>query len=256
MKRILSRIFGIAFILAVFIPAAQFPPPKGQINDFAGLLSNETAQSLEAAATDLRQKTGFELAVVTLTNTGEIPIEDVANRLYREWGIGNKKTNEGALLIVLPDRRKVRIEVGYGAEGFLTDLQCNLIIRKIMIPAFKTDQMEAGIATGFWAIVEIAAQNYNVTIPQPQNLPRMRPVREQEGEPISLPGVILIIVIVAFMLMTPFGRAILFGIILSNLLGGGRRYSSGSGFGGGFGGGGFGGFSGGSSGGGGSSGSW
>ncbi|MFH0922409.1 MAG: TPM domain-containing protein [Fibrobacterota bacterium] len=257
MPKILSLLVLLTCPASFAAVGNAFPAPKGLINDFAGLLTQETALSMETAGRELQQKTGFELAMVTMDSTGDTPIEELANRLYREWGIGNKKTNEGALLIVLPDRRMVRIENGYGAEGFLTDLQSNTIIRKIIIPSFKSGQMDAGIAQGFWAIVDIAAQNYGITIERPAHLPRMRPVRKEKREPLPLPAVILLLLLAGFLLMTPFGRAILFGMLLSNMMGGGRRsYSGGSGFGGGFGGGGFGGFSGGSSGGGGSSGSW
>jgi uncharacterized protein len=240
-------------ILAMPVSAAPtFPPLTGRVVDNANLLSAEGTQALSAKLEALEAATGHQVVVVTLPTLQGYEIEDYGYQLGRTWQIGQKGEDDGALLIIAPTERKVRIEVGYGLEGVMTDALSNVIIQQKVLPPFKAGDMEAGIIGGTDAIIaqlsaspeEAAATLKAVSKPS-------RPSKSQID-----PGALIMMIFVLFWVMGGvFGRrrgglgALLPWIILSGSLGGGRSGNDG------FGGGGFGG-GGGSFGGGGSSGSW
>lgn len=132
-------------------PAATslaFPALTGRVVDQAGLLSSADRATLTASLADLEAKTTDQLVVVTLKSLGGTAIEDYGYQLGRRWRIGQKGQNSGALLIVVPAERKVRIEVGYGLEGTLTDAATKLIIENAILPAFRTGDFSGGIKHG------------------------------------------------------------------------------------------------------------
>lgn len=230
--------------------APSFPPLTGRVVDDANILSDETKDRLTAMLSQQEQQTGDQVVVVTLKSLGGYAIEDYGYQLGRAWGIGQKGKNTGALLIVAPSEHKVRIEVGYGLEGDLTDAQSKVIIDEIILPAFKRGDYDAGVLEGTSAILKaIGGATINPNDYEPQTA----------GAPHGSGGggIPMIIIVVLFWLV--FGR-FLWPLFLVNMFGGGRGGWGGGGFGGGFGGGGFGGggFSGGggSFGGGGASGGW
>ena len=145
-------------VLLALSPAAQgqtFPKLSGRVVDEAGLLSPAQEQALTAKLTALEQQSGRQLVVATVAGLQGYDISDYGYRLGRAWGIGSKDKNDGALLIIAPAERKVRIEVGYGLEGILTDALSSQIVRNAITPRFKAEDMPGGIDAGVDAIAKL-----------------------------------------------------------------------------------------------------
>lgn len=130
----------------------SFPPLSGRVVDQARLLSDEREAEITARLEALEADTGDQLVVVTLDSLQDYEIEDYGYQLGRAWGIGNSETDSGVLLIVAPNERKVRIEVGYGLEPILTDALSNQIIQQDILPPFREGGFERGITAGVEAI--------------------------------------------------------------------------------------------------------
>jgi uncharacterized protein len=243
----------VLLICASLAIAQTFPKLTGRVVDDAHLLSAEQAQDISNQLAQLEQDSGRQLVVVTVPDLQGYEIEDYGYRLGRAWGIGSKESNDGALLIIAPKERKVRVEVGYGLEPVLTDALSSVIIQTQILPEFRQGNMAAGIIAGTTAIVS------QLRLPEDQARANAaeaakRP-RDQSG---SIAPLIVWLVIMGFLVLPLFRRR-RFGrsgpvVLWGPGFGGG---SSGGGSFGGFGGGG-GGFSGGggSFGGGGASGGW
>ena len=133
---------------------ADLPPFTGRVVDRADVISTPVEQSLTAKLESLEQKTSDQFVVVTLESLRGKPIEDWGRQLGNGWGIGQKNKNNGALLIVAPKERKVRIQVGFGLESTLTNQQCAEIIDRNILPLFRQGQLEAGIKSGVDEIVD------------------------------------------------------------------------------------------------------
>ncbi|HEX2959289.1 MAG TPA: TPM domain-containing protein [Chitinispirillaceae bacterium] len=221
------------------------PKPSGPIADYAGIVDPGDKQQIYHIAQRLWVQAKIGIVVVTLPEIGDEPIEEVAARLYEKWGIGNARSDEGILLLVSLNPRKVRIETGYGSESYLNDAKVGKIIDTYAIPYFSNGRFSEGIRS---TIMAVAASVGNGNGSNDELLDA-----EPKGAGPQVPSlfkIIFMILAVIFLLGTPIGRAILIAMILS----GGRGGYRGGGFGGGLGGGGFGGgFGGGRSGGGGAS---
>lgn len=243
----------------------SFPPLSGRVVDDAGILSGDAKTRLEAMSYALEQKTTDQLVVVTLKSLQGDTIEQYGYQLGRHWGIGQscanalcpkgKTKNNGVLLIVAPNEHRVRIEVGYGLEGTLTDAQSKLIIENIITPAFRRGDFDGGVLAGSAAILQVLGVE---TKDVDQVLSQQATADQADQDDGQQHGGGLAVIIAIFVIWLVFGRFLWPLFFLGGLGGGGWR---GGGFGGGgFGGGGFGGggFSGGggSFGGGGASGSW
>lgn len=260
----------LAIWLAALAPSAAladptFPTLSGRVVDEARLLQPAARDALVAKLEKLEADTGDQLVVVTLADLQGYEIEDYGYRLGRAWGIGQKDHDTGALLIVAPNERKVRIEVGYGLEPVLTDALSAQIIQTDILPAFRTGGFQRGITQGTDAIIA------QLTLDPAEATARAAAAKPEEaGVPIG--PIILVVLVFLFILIgmirasngggrrrrgSGAGPVVLWSALdaLSRSSGSGR--SGGGGFGGGFGGGG-GGFSGGggSFGGGGASGGW
>lgn len=133
----------------------QFPPLTGRVVDDAGLLSAAAKERIAAWLADFEAETKRQVVVVTVPTLQGLPIEDYGYRLGRFWGIGQKGANTGALLLVAPNERAVRIEVGYGLEGELTDAQSRLIIENDILPQFREGKFERGIEAGTLAMLRV-----------------------------------------------------------------------------------------------------
>ena len=233
------------------------PSTPQLVNDIAGVLSPEQKAALENKLVAIDDSSSNQIAVVILPTLDGYPIEEYAVKLFRDWGIGNMKTNNGVLLLIAINDRKVRIEVGYGLEGAIPDITSSNIINNDIKPAFKVGDYYEGIDKATDNIAKAAVGEYKVA-------------RKKKGKDTG--GSLLLFVIILFVIVAIVGRKggnggsniggggfsdIATGMLLGSLLGGGgRRDGDWGGSGGGFGGGGFGGFGGGSSGGGGASGGW
>ncbi|MGH8378600.1 MAG: TPM domain-containing protein [Gammaproteobacteria bacterium] len=265
---------AISFLAAVLLFAAApafaasnapdagmppFPALTGPVVDTAHLLPADTFNTLSQQLAAYASRTGTQLVVVTLPTLNGYPIDMYGYQLGRHWGIGQKGKNNGTLLIVDAGEKQMRIEVGYGLEGTLTDAQSFEIIHNIITPRFKQGDFAGGIVAGTQAILTVLGNQ--------QEAVQQQKVRNRSGTGF------LIFLIIAFALM-PLIRAIFskggrggpgrpggsgmgwLGWMALGMLGG--SLGRGGFGGGGFGGGGFGGFSGGggSFGGGGASGGW
>lgn len=142
---------GLLLALAVAVPslaAPKFPPLTGRVVDDAGILSPAVEARLTTELAALEQQTGHQLVVATLPTLQGYEIEDYGYQLLRAWGVGRKAEDDGAILIVAPNERKVRIEVGYGLEPVLTDAMSSLIIHRAILPAFREGRFEDGVVAG------------------------------------------------------------------------------------------------------------
>lgn len=155
----MRRFFVAAILLALCGTSAwaapKFPALTGRVVDTAQMLSPTTEQSLNASLAAHEQATSNQVVVVTVTSLQGLAIEEYGYQLGRHWGIGQKGKNNGVLLIVAPKDRQVRIEVGYGLEGTLTDAISSQIIQTIILPQFKRGAMEAGVMDGAQAIQSV-----------------------------------------------------------------------------------------------------
>ena len=240
------RLLVVALAAFVMLTGASWaaitvPPLTGRVVDGADVLSAATKQKLDTLLAEQERQTGNEVVVATLKSLQGQAIEQFGYQLGRAWGIGQKGKNDGAILIVVPNERKVRIEVGYGLEGTLTDAQSKLIIENILLPAFRKNDYDAGILAGTVTILRALGGN-------PSNADSYLPPQEpgksgDDGK--GIPGIFLVLI-----LLLVFGR--FFWPFL--FLGGGHYGGAGHGWGGRRGGGFSGG--GGSFGGGGASGRW
>lgn len=234
---------------------ADFPSPRGYINDFANAIAAEEFQKLDALARALEQKTTAELSVVTLKTTKPYDIQDYSVRLFEKWKIGKAGKDNGVLLLVALEDKKVWITTGYGLEGAIPDARASNIYRNIIVPYFKKGDFSKGILAGSIALVDLAAGEYNTTI---EDLPQLSQqyVKPVQKTPLAsfIEGLFTLLFFILF-----FGFRL--GLFSFLLLGSGRRrggywYAGGlGGNSGGFGGG-FGGFGGGFTGGGGAGGGW
>nr|WP_097460856.1 TPM domain-containing protein [Mangrovitalea sediminis] len=152
------RVWAFALLMLTApwsVAAPQFPALTGPVVDDAHMLSAQAQQQLSAELRAFEQKTTNQLVVVTLPDLQGYTIEDFGYQLGRHWGIGQKEKNNGVLLIVAKKERKVRIEVGYGLEGQLTDALSSRIIQGIILPDFRKGQVSQGIVDGAGAIIAL-----------------------------------------------------------------------------------------------------
>lgn len=240
--------------LAVSAQAPAFPPLTGRVVDDAGILDVQTKALLEAKLADLETNTTNQLVVVTLKSLQGYDIADYGYRLGRHWGIGLKEKNNGALLIVAPNERRVRIEVGYGLEGSLTDAVTRLIIENAILPRFRANDFAGGVTRGVDDIVAVLSG-------QAAEYKQRAAKRPDPSAPAVDLVTVILLLIIAFIVIRSLTGSTLRPSRRRGLWGAGPVLVPGSGGSWGSGGGGFsdsGGFSGGggSFGGGGSSGEW
>lgn len=227
--------------------------PQGYVSDFANVIAPEARQELERYCTQVEKATGAQMAFVTMDTLDGEPVEDVANNLYRQWGIGKKGTDEGLLLLLVVKDRRSRLEIGRGLEPFLTDATSGAMLREMRVSLRTGNYGEAFYSAAHNLGSRIALAK-GVTLDDAAYKPRPR---RQSPTEIPWPVVVGGIVLLLWILKSGGGGGFLTGMLLGNLMGGGGGRGGGGGFGGsGSGGGGFGGFGGGDSGGGGASSDW
>jgi uncharacterized protein len=185
-------IFATIAFVGVSVAELSFPALTGRVVDQAGLLDAAARSRLETKLQELESKTTTQLVVVTLRSLGGYDIADYGYQLGRHWGIGQKGKNNGALLIVVPSDRKVRIEVGYGLEGSLTDAVSRLIIDHAILPRFRAGDFAGGIERGVDDIVQVLSGDADDF----KRRAAERDSRPRGGEGISLFTIVLIILII------------------------------------------------------------
>ncbi len=249
MRQLFRRLFlSFAFLLfcPTFVSALDVPKqPEGYVSDYANLLSDSTRSRLEQSLKDFEEKTGNQVLVATFPGLQGDSLESYSIRLAEAWKPGQKGKDNGVILLIFKEDRKVRIEVGYGLEGVLTDALCKLVIENEIAPRFRAGDYDGGIERAVAAILSATRGEYR---PPGQS-------KRHKGD--FLPILVFLLFISQFLLFL-FRSAKVPSSGFSS-----RGYYRGYG-GGGFSGGGFGGFGGGGGfsgggggfGGGGSSGSW
>jgi len=233
--------------------ALNLPALTGRVVDQANIIQPATRSAIEQKLADLEAKSGIQIAVATVTSLEGQDIEPYANELFRSWKLGEKTKNNGVLLLVAPNEHRVRIEVGYGLEGTLTDALSRVIIANAITPRFKAGDFSGGVSRGVDDIITVLTTDSS----EWQQRPSLRLDNQQTTDPASWLLLFALIFLVAMLIVSRTFRWLFFNTLLNILVSsggarGGGGFSSGGGFGGG------GGFSGGggSSGGGGASGSW
>ena len=254
--------FASLLLLAASLFAVDFGglKPQGYVSDFAGVVDPAAKQQLEAYCASVKAATGAEIALVTLPSLEGEPIEDVANVMFRKWGIGGKANNDGILLLLSINDRRSRLEVGYGIEPVIPDGYAGSVIRE-MRPALRERNYGQALADAARNIGETLAKAKGVQIGVAAPMRRSRP--PSGGFPVEVVFVVGGLILLALISRGRGGRGggggtgnFLMGMLLGQLLGGGGRSRSGGGFGGYDSGDSFGGFGGGDSGGGGASSDW
>ena len=242
-------------MLALIVVLAQvaIPPPRGYVNDFAGVLDALSVQRMEGVITEVRDKTRGEIAVVTLSDLGDRAASDVAVQIGRQWGVGaaaeagDPAKNLGVVVLLVPRKDHqpgtgdIFIATGRGAEGFLTDAAVGRI-RDAMLPLLAQELYGAGLSLAVDLIAQAFGQEFGVTLTTPEYVRPPPTTRPSAPIPIGF-----IIIVVVLLIILSRGRIFLLPFLLSGRGGGwssGRGWGGG-GWGGGRGGGGFGGFGGG-----------
>ena len=216
MQRLLLMIFlpfWLSIVAAAPASALEIPRLQGRVNDHARLLTPEQAAALEAKLRAYEEKTSNQIALLTLPSLEGESLEDFSIRVSREWQLGQAKRNNGVLVFIAAKERGVRIEVGYGLEGALTDAQSSSIIRNIMIPAFREGDFNRGIQAGVDAIQAAIAGEF--TAPE---APSSSQSRDHSNEVFSL-GLILLILFSSFLSYLPLPVTGLAGGIIGGVIG-------------------------------------
>lgn len=242
----MKRIYFLAllFLCSLKLFAFDVPKLKARVNDYANIISKEDSVQIENFLEQYENKTGAQIFVLTVPDLNGAPaIEDYSIAVAQKWKAGQKRKDNGVILLIAVAERKVRIEVGYGLEGTLTDADSSRIIRDVIVPSFKNGGYGDGIYNGVRAIVGKLSNDSSL----------MPVVKKQKKADFVFPLVFFLIIFINMVLRMIFGgRRALRGS--GHSTGGGIWFG---GFGGGFGsGGGFSGGGGGGFGGGGASGSW
>jgi uncharacterized protein len=259
LRRAAAVAIGVVALVVAADPATAAPPKfSAPVVDQAGVVTDSVERSVSAELEDYQRRSGNQIAVAVVATTGDTSLEDYSIDLARSWGVGTKGKDNGVLVLIANDDHRLRIEVGRGLEGDLTDLESGQIIRDEMTPRLKAGDVDGAVQVGTDAIRRALGDDLAAAPPVTQ------PTDDRRGG--GIPGSLIVVALLLFSTIGGgFGRRrrsrwagpLIFGSMMGGLGGFGRR---GGGFGGGFGGGGFGGGFGGGGGGGfgggGASGSW
>jgi uncharacterized protein len=153
------RILGVLLCITVLLPwmsaALEVPALKSRVNDTGGMLPPEAESRIETLLKDLEEKDSTQIVVLTVPSLDGDSVEDFSMRVAELWKIGHKGLDNGAILVIARDERKIRIEVGYGLEGRLTDLTAGRIIRDRIVPEFRAGRFDQGVLNGVVALIEV-----------------------------------------------------------------------------------------------------
>lgn len=157
----LAMISALLLLILFISPtlSAELPALTGRVVDDAGILDPATKAALVQKLADFEKKSSDQIVVATVPSLGGEEIEPYANRLYRAWKLGQAGEDNGILVLVAPNDRRMRIEVGYGLEGTLTDLHSKLIIENTMVPAFRAGDFSGGISKAVDDVIMVLEGN-------------------------------------------------------------------------------------------------
>lgn len=172
MKR--AALVALALCLAGGVPLARaaFPKSTGFVNDFANLLDAPSRAALDQLLTQVERDTTAEIVFVSVTALDGMSIEEYTNKLFKEWGIGKKKEDNGVLVVVAPSDRSMKIEVGYGLEGVLPDGLAGEIIRAQFTPRFRENDYPGGVRAGMQRVADVVRTNHVLTAEERARLDR------------------------------------------------------------------------------------
>lgn len=261
-SRIKTTAAALMLLFSVLLmPEPLYPQPayQGFVTDLAGVINSEDKVIIEAVASEIKKKTGAEIAVLTVkTIDPYADIEEFSISTAESWGIGEKGKDNGLLIVLSTGERKTRIEVGYGLEGAIPDGRVGSIIDRYMIPYFRNNNFSSGLKAGFVAVAAAVAEEYEIEIEGSEFQAAAGEMRSRDTSSRRGPGLAEFIVLLIFFMT---GGRIFWPLLFLSAASGRRRRYYGGGFGSTFGrsggrssfSGGFGGFGGGSFGGGGAS---
>jgi len=218
MRRSCAAIACWLLAAALVLAQAALPKPSGRVNDFAELLDAPSRAALEQRLQDVETRTSSEIAVATVKSLEGMSIEEYANRLFKEWGVGQEKTDNGVLILVAPNEREMRIEVGYGLEGVLPDGLAGEIRDQQFLPRFRDNDYAGGITAGVGRIADIVERNQVLTA---EELARFNQSSDEVPVLVLVPFLGIFVAIGSFMvgmgLRTKAAFPILFGGFFSGL---------------------------------------
>ncbi|MCF7793031.1 MAG: TPM domain-containing protein [Candidatus Cloacimonetes bacterium] len=226
MKKIISLLILILVISQ--LTALKVPSLKGRINDYAGILNSQEERNLESYLTQFENRSSIQIAVLTIKSLEGENLESYSIKVADEWKIGQPGEDNGVILLVAIQEKKLRIEVGYGLEGYLTDAKSGYIIRNYITPYFKKGEFYNGVAAGVQAITGVLTDELKITDQQ------IAQSEKEENGRAQIPFGLLIFLFMIF--FGGFGRrrrgGLFTALFLGSVLGGGRGRSGGGGFGG------------------------
>jgi uncharacterized protein len=192
-----TLVAAIAILATAAAFALTFPQLTGRVVDEAGVLDATTREAITNKLAAVEAKIGNQIVVVTLKSLQDTSIEDYGYQLGRAWGIGEKDKNTGAILIVAPSERRVRIEVGYGLEGALTDAITRLIIQNAILPRFRVGDFAGGISRGVDDIIQVVSGDAEDF----QRRAAQRPDKAPQGVDAATVIFVIFMLIVIFMML-------------------------------------------------------
>lgn len=208
-KTFVSFLIGILTLSSIF--SLEVPQLKGRVNDYANIIGKNDEIEIENYLSSLDSQTGIQLVVLTIPSLENDSLENFSMKVVNNWELGQGGKDNGVLLLISYDERKIRIETGYGLEDKLTDMKSGLIIRNVIVPEFKLGNYSEGIKKGVRNIVGIVSGDEEIV---------EKSVLEDEEEEGSVAGIFFMIVWIIFIIILISSRGgILKWILLSNLTG-------------------------------------
>src|SRR6476646_741449 len=198
-RKRLAAALVVALLAIAPALAINFPALTGRVVDQANIIQPDTRVAIEQKLADLEAKSGIQLVVATVNSLEGQEVEPYANELFRKWALGEKQKNNGVLLLVAPNERRVRIEVGYGLEGTLTDALSKVIISNAMAPRFKAGDFGGGIERGVDDIITVLTTDSS----EWEKRPQLRIVRQDTALDALAPWIALGLFVFIFFWLTP-----------------------------------------------------
>src|SRR5450631_1572311 len=212
-----SRLAIVLIALMCTIATAftlTLPALTGRIVDQANIIPAATRSAIEQKLADLEAKSGIQLVVATVASLEGQEIEPYANELFRNWKLGEKTKNNGVLLLVAPNQHRVRIEVGYGLEGTLTDALSKVIIANAITPRFKTGDFNGGVSRGVDDIITVLTTDSS----EWQKRPSLRLDNQQNTDPTTWFLIAALIVLFILLVVSPGFRWLFLNLVLNILV--------------------------------------
>ena len=198
---------GLIFLSLISVVNAVIPQHTESFytNDFAEVISSENENYIFENSKALADKTTAQVVVATVKSLDDRDINDYATDMFRQWGIGDKEKNNGLLILLAPNERKVRVEVGYGLEGKINDSKAGRLMDEYAVPCFKNDDWDGGITALYSAIVSEVYSEYGLEMPESvsDKVSAYNETRE-DSHMGTVVGIIIVAVVILFGGILPF----------------------------------------------------